>query len=516
MAFSRELRRATVVAASVAAVAPAMAQRLAFNAKSYVASPGESVALKILVSECSQPVSGVRFAVRLRKEDTGGFLLDKATAFTGESFQAFVCAQNIIAERESAGGYHRGAVAEVRGAIYSTEIDTPRVLSRSEKHAATVMLPVGPQATGRYVVELAADDDDRGEPLSAIFDPQGHSIAPPNRKGPEGAIASIVIQDGRTEMSTAFGAGGTGWIFESTAPAGGEAVAAGIETPERGLTIAADAAEAMGAWRFDVDRLGAWRTPPAGSLYVASPLVATTGDPWIGARVGSTETIVRAVGGAGFPMPTIIAEPTAEGADVRFAVLPSASGADERRTASMASLSEKFEAVDALTKKRTDYLRVFSVGQKGKWVPAAGDEFKAFRAQHPNTPSGIGVMLGGAAGGFAMGSWTTPAGVTGIVADGNRRYRLDADVVVPEGAGIPRAVRLRVHAPDQLWTTMTTIRPTAAGPTKGNFWFVPPAELAGTELFLSFDVLGNAAEEGAPAPAAFLKQVRVESWQTGG
>lgn len=509
------LRRLAAPALAAALVAsPAAAQRLVFDAKSYAAAPGEAVTLKLLVSDCGDPVSGVRFTLRVRAEDTGALMLDKATSFPGESFRAFGCAQNVVPSREASEGFLKGNVAELRGALYSLDINVPRVLAREEKHAASVVLPVGFGAAGRYVVELAADPDEKGDSLAGIYNTRGAAMTPPDRTAPLTSIASIVVHDGSADMVTRFAGGSAdGWLFDSPPAAGIDSVAAGVATADGGLEITADGEAAMGSWRFDVDRLGAWRLQPARTIYVATAEARSTPGAWMSVRTGETETVVLGNEGEEAEPVTLMAEALGEGRelDLRFSLLAGGANGAPRRAA-LASLTERMVSVDLLGKKRTDYLRVFSAGQDGKWKPAEGDAFELQPVRHANDTSGIGIEIGGEQGEFRTGTWTTPAGVSGVVASAARWYRVEADVVVPEGAAAPAAARLRVHTSNHSWTAMAAARPAGPGAQKTVFWFAPPAAADGADLYLSFDVLGTAAGEGEPKPTAYLKQARVESW----
>ncbi len=515
MTSVRNLALATLLTASAG---PAPAQNLSFDRKLYQAAPGETIHLKLFVSECNDSVAGARFALRVRSADAGEIDIARAAGFAGESFAGFDYAENnALPELAATSGELRGAVREYRGALFTQDDPPTRVLARQPKHMATVVVPLGFGATGRYVVEIASSMDKHGEPLTALYDEDGAIMNPPGRSAPYTSVAGILVHDGRSPLATNF-VGGTaeGWVFLGEPGVDGSSPAVGLAEPASGLAIASEDPTAYGTWKWNSDRLGPWRRLGAETLFVSDWVLGagTTIDASVSAlREGVNQQTIANMNGvrsvrvlSGSPFAAAESD-----LDVSFTLLPGFDASAGRAMVSLSGVTERVVAVPA-GERKLDYLRVFSRGQDGGWIPAEDAEFAFYDSSRTNTTDGIGVSLDCEDGGFCIGSWKTPPGVSGIIADPGRWYRFEAGLVVPENGANPPVGRLRVHTRDYRWMSTYTFRPDA-GQTTFAGWFAPAADSEGEELFLSFDVLDTLDEAaGGESPALFLKQLRVESW----
>ncbi len=500
---------------TAAAVAPA--QRLSFEHKLYQGAPGEAVHLRLFVSECGDSVAGARFALRVRGADTDKIELGRAAGFAGESFASFRYAENHLSDVDASTGELRGSVHEYRGALFTEDDPPARVLARQRKHLATVVVPLSYEAAGRYVVELTSATDESGAPLSGVFDENGQAMIPPGEEAIFTSVAGILVHDGRSALTTSFLDGGTnGWTFQGAAGAEGSNFAVGLAARERGLTIVAEDHGSFGTWSWDSNRFGPWRRLQPNLLFVSewdmtanSPVDVAVTSAW--EELYQT-TVTRLSDSQSLTLLSGSSTPSLEDdLNIGFKLLPGFDVETDRVSTELTEIRERVVPVPA-SEKKLDYLRVFSRGQNGGWIEAENEEYESYFTFHENDTNGIGVTLDCDEGEFCLGSWTTPAGVSGIIADSRRWYRLEASLVVPEGVEHSPVGRIRIHTRDYRWMTIYSLRPEESQTTVTG-WFTPPAQADGEELVISFDVLDTVQDpDEGDSPALFLKQMRVESW----
>ncbi len=540
------------------------AQQFQFDKADYHAAPGEAVELKIMLADCPRSVAATHFTLRVSEEDAQKLYLDMAAGEKSSAVPTLFYAENAGIRRQTNEGVITGSVVEYRGAIYPITAQSSAFSATAPIHVATVRVPIELSASGRFVIELASGFDG-DQPLAEAVDAQGNPMAPAGRNQPLGQVASVVLDSNRPMLDTDFaGRESSGfWKYTATLPDFAEVRPVGRFEPGKGLVIESYAVGSVGSWAYDSERLGAWRKPAAGQLYVTDWRVGSDVDgiksPAVRLGVGTAngfltyewlfqdlafrgkdERYSLAPGTRGttyrtiVPVPAFTADGNArDGIDLVFGLQQYDGQGATGHSIWLGHLTERFVDPNTLTKPKTEYHKVFSSKQSGEWQHVRND-YGGKPVSYEITDQGLGVQSIGPleknADGFdvySFGSWYTPKGTLSLAANSDRWYRIEAGTIgTAENPPWNPNIRVRIHTVDNEFSAQVTLVPSVDPrdvtlPRPGwsektlETWFVPPREIDRQELRLAFDMMhlhapGNDTNQ---TPAAFLKQIKVTSYE---
>ncbi|MDK2973535.1 MAG: hypothetical protein PWP23_3290 [Candidatus Sumerlaeota bacterium] len=550
------------LAVVLGAAAPAPAQRLTFDQKKYDAAPGETLELKIYVSDAPSSVSGANFTVRISAEDAKDVRLKDATSAPNPQLTAlgFTHADNYLVRSHVTTGEIVGDVEELRGAVYSTRTPPFTFPANSPRQIASVLVPIDINAQGRVLVELVPAVDN-GVALLGVADAQGDPMIPAGHTTPEGDVASIVIEQRGTPIVTdlTLAREQAGWIYSSPLPDGPEPKGAGNGVPGVGLTTQSIVDGTYTVWNWDFLRRGAWRSPEAGRLLVTDWKVkADVGGvetPPIRLRtmtansVISVETLIQdlwwnnddisIVPGTGgrtyrtlMQVPLFAADGYGSDGTVPYFDMIVFDGIG--KAGSMLTLTGLTETVvDPLTLggKQLQYFRTFDSRNDGGWKFAAG-ALGGKEVSYSRSRYGLGIQSGGPletteeGQTYSYGLWHAEPGLMKVKADGTKWYNVEAFIHgTAEDPAWNAMSRLRVYPANNEYFSMMLFAPqldpqdyhikrTDLDGTTLSAWFTIPPEFDGEELGMAFDLIHlDAPSDGTDrTPALFLKWVRVTTY----